>query len=211
MQQDQLTRSKITFSVIDILDPTKFTRKLDMRIVSQSEVGSNTETPDRDPSGETSCPDSDESSSTEHCPGSPPSRGPHPPPSPKGRSRRIRTAFTMDQLRILEYSFQSSHYLSVLDRHAIASALHLSETQVKIWFQNRRTKWKKEREGKPPSEEEHLRLAVEEHLLQQHYGTPSPFGPTVYAPCRPTQLQCQPGSQNPFFPPVYWTSYHTYA
>jgi hypothetical protein len=42
MQQDQLTRSKITFSVIDILDPTKFTRKLDMRIVSQSEVGSNT-------------------------------------------------------------------------------------------------------------------------------------------------------------------------
>uniref|UniRef100_A0A8C5CFB8 Posterior neuron-specific homeobox n=1 Tax=Gadus morhua TaxID=8049 RepID=A0A8C5CFB8_GADMO len=177
-----LTRSKITFSVIDILDPTKFTRKLDMRIVSQSEVGSNT--------GNvglflhrgmhfmpllawTYAKDAQYTLKN-----TPPSRGPHPPPSPKGRSRRIRTAFTMDQLRILEYSFQSSHYLSVLDRHAIASALHLSETQVKIWFQNRRTKWKKEREGKPPSEEEHLRLAVEEHLLQQHYGTPSPFGPT---------------------------------
>ncbi|CAL8318337.1 unnamed protein product [Lota lota] len=189
MQQDQLTHSKITFSVFDILDPTKFTRKLDVKIISQSQFGRNT---------------------VRACPRSPPSRSPHPPPSPKGRSRRIRTAFTMDQLRILEYSFQNSHYLSVLERHGIASGLRLSETQVKIWFQNRRTKWKKEREGKTPAEE-HLHLAVEEHLLQQHYGTPSPFNLTLYAPYRPKQLHCQPRSQIPFFPPVYWTPYHTYA
>lgn len=65
----------------------------------------------------------------------------------KVKSKRIRTAFTLDQLRILERGFQNSHYLSVFERHGIAAALCLSETQVKIWFQNRRTKWKKEREG----------------------------------------------------------------
>lgn len=61
------------------------------------------------------------------------------------KGRRIRTAFTVEQLHVLEHSFQRCHYLSVLERHSIASALCLTETQVKIWFQNRRTKWKKER------------------------------------------------------------------
>ncbi|XP_043952107.1 homeobox protein pnx [Gambusia affinis] len=65
-------------------------------------------------------------------------------PPIKVKSRRIRTAFTPEQLRVLECSFQRSHYLSVLERHTIAAALRLSETQVKIWFQNRRTKWRKE-------------------------------------------------------------------
>uniref|UniRef100_A0A8C3A8Q8 Posterior neuron-specific homeobox n=1 Tax=Cyclopterus lumpus TaxID=8103 RepID=A0A8C3A8Q8_CYCLU len=59
-------------------------------------------------------------------------------------SRRVRTAFSLEQLHTLERSFRRCHYLSVLERHTVASALRLSETQVKIWFQNRRTKWKKE-------------------------------------------------------------------
>lgn len=57
---------------------------------------------------------------------------------------------------MLECSFQRCHYLSVLERHAIATALRLSETQVKIWFQNRRTKWKKERLQGKEAEEEHV-------------------------------------------------------
>lgn len=73
----------------------------------------------------------------------------------KAKSRRVRTAFTMEQLQILERSFQRCHYLSVLERHSIASSLRLSETQVKIWFQNRRTKWKKERLQGKEAEEEH--------------------------------------------------------
>lgn len=73
----------------------------------------------------------------------------------KANRRRIRTAFTLQQLQTLERSFQRCHYLSVLERHTIASALRLSETQVKIWFQNRRTKWKKERpQGKEQAEHE---------------------------------------------------------
>uniref|UniRef100_A0A669AXZ4 Posterior neuron-specific homeobox n=1 Tax=Oreochromis niloticus TaxID=8128 RepID=A0A669AXZ4_ORENI len=65
--------------------------------------------------------------------------------SSEEKSRRVRTAFTLEQLQVLEQSFQKCHYLSVLERFTIASAMRLSETQVKIWFQNRRTKWKKER------------------------------------------------------------------
>lgn len=75
--------------------------------------------------------------------------------APKAKRRRLRTAFTLEQLQTLELSFQRCHYLSVLERHTIASALRLSETQVKIWFQNRRTKWKKERpQGKEQAEQE---------------------------------------------------------
>uniref|UniRef100_A0A3Q1FLA2 Posterior neuron-specific homeobox n=1 Tax=Acanthochromis polyacanthus TaxID=80966 RepID=A0A3Q1FLA2_9TELE len=71
----------------------------------------------------------------------------------KEKSRRIRTAFTLQQLQVMEHSFQRCHYLSVLERHNIAAVLRLSETQVKIWFQNRRTKWKKERLQGKESEE----------------------------------------------------------
>uniref|UniRef100_A0A3P8SDV8 Posterior neuron-specific homeobox n=1 Tax=Amphiprion percula TaxID=161767 RepID=A0A3P8SDV8_AMPPE len=75
------------------------------------------------------------------------------PCAEKEKSRRIRTAFTLQQLQVMEHSFQRCHYLSVLERHTIAAVLGLSETQVKIWFQNRRTKRKKERLQGKESEE----------------------------------------------------------
>lgn len=62
--------------------------------------------------------------------------------------RRARTAFTYEQLVTLENKFQSTRYLSVYERLNLALALNLTETQVKIWFQNRRTKWKKQNPGK---------------------------------------------------------------
>ncbi|XP_027882274.1 homeobox protein pnx [Xiphophorus couchianus] len=113
------------FSVEDILDPTKFTRKLNSAGEKSAEENQNP---------------NEENGKTEHRTAG--KRELLPPL--KVKSRRIRTAFTPEQLRVLECSFQRSHYLSVLERHTTAAALRLSETQVKIWFQNRRTKWRKE-------------------------------------------------------------------
>ncbi|XP_053213044.1 NK1 transcription factor-related protein 1-like [Panonychus citri] len=67
--------------------------------------------------------------------------------SKTGKPRRARTAFTYEQLVALENKFKSTRYLSVCERLNLAVNLHLSETQVKIWFQNRRTKWKKQNPG----------------------------------------------------------------
>ncbi|XP_070540417.1 NK1 transcription factor-related protein 1-like [Ptychodera flava] len=64
-----------------------------------------------------------------------------------GKPRRARTAFTYEQLVALENKFKQTRYLSVCERLNLALSLSLTETQVKIWFQNRRTKWKKQNPG----------------------------------------------------------------
>ncbi|KAK5908646.1 hypothetical protein CgunFtcFv8_016682 [Champsocephalus gunnari] len=66
---------------------------------------------------------------------------------PCAKPRRARTAFTYEQLVALENKFRTTRYLSVCERLNLALSLSLTETQVKIWFQNRRTKWKKQNPG----------------------------------------------------------------
>ncbi|CAB1332813.1 unnamed protein product [Coregonus sp. 'balchen'] len=53
-------------------------------------------------------------------------------------------AFTDHQLAQLERSFERQKYLSVQDRMELAASLNLTDTQVKTWYQNRRTKWKRQ-------------------------------------------------------------------
>ncbi|KAM5243377.1 NK1 transcription factor-related protein 2 [Hipposideros larvatus] len=79
-------------------------------------------------------------------PGSPRPRRRRSEPS-CAKPRRARTAFTYEQLVALENKFRATRYLSVCERLNLALSLSLTETQVKIWFQNRRTKWKKQNPG----------------------------------------------------------------
>ncbi|KAM4577354.1 homeobox protein Nkx-3.1 [Odontesthes bonariensis] len=78
---------------------------------------------------DTSCPSSSESSF-----------------SSTGKQKRSRAAFTHLQVLELEKKFNHQKYLSAPERAHLASTLRLTETQVKIWFQNRRYKTKRKQQ-----------------------------------------------------------------
>ncbi|KRZ95213.1 Homeobox protein engrailed-1a, partial [Trichinella sp. T8] len=62
----------------------------------------------------------------------------------KADEKRPRTAFTTQQLERLRFEFQENRYLTEKRRQELASELGLNESQIKIWFQNKRAKIKKQ-------------------------------------------------------------------
>ncbi|XP_037620213.1 homeobox protein Nkx-2.5-like [Sebastes umbrosus] len=72
-----------------------------------------------------------------------------PVPVPKQRSRRRpRVLFSQAQVFELERRFKQQRYLSAPEREHLATSLKLTSNQVKIWFQNRRYKCKRQRQDK---------------------------------------------------------------
>lgn len=69
----------------------------------------------------------------------------------QGKPKRIRTIFTPEQLERLEKEFDCQQYMVGAERHYLAASLNLTETQVKVWFQNRRIKWRKQKMDRPNS------------------------------------------------------------
>ena len=66
----------------------------------------------------------------------------------KKDNKKGRATFSGTQIDELEKAFLATQYLTTAERARLAERLFLSESQVKIWFQNRRTKcrrtaWKK--------------------------------------------------------------------
>ncbi|KAL6104731.1 en2 [Pungitius sinensis] len=73
----------------------------------------------------------------------PRSRKPKKAPTPSKEDKRPRTAFTAEQLHRLKTEFQNNRYLTEQRRQSLALDLGLNESQIKIWFQNKRAKIKK--------------------------------------------------------------------
>lgn len=61
----------------------------------------------------------------------------------EGKKKHTRPTFSGQQIFALEKTFEQTKYLAGPERAKLAFALGMSESQVKVWFQNRRTKWRK--------------------------------------------------------------------
>lgn len=74
--------------------------------------------------------------------------------------KKTRTVFSRYQVHELEKKFEGRQYLSSTDRSLLAQQLQLTETQVKIWFQNRRNKQKRQKEADGDAGAKHNPLAT---------------------------------------------------
>lgn len=93
-------------------------------------------------------------------------------PSPfKAKKKKTRTVFSRSQVYQLEAAFDMKRYLSSAERAGLAASLNLSETQIKIWFQNRRNKWKRQINGE--MDEIPIPPAFAASYLQSAYAAPS--------------------------------------
>ncbi|XP_065565219.1 homeobox protein Nkx-6.2-like isoform X2 [Artemia franciscana] len=59
------------------------------------------------------------------------------------KKKHTRPTFSGQQIFALEKTFEQTKYLAGPERAKLAYALGMTESQVKVWFQNRRTKWRK--------------------------------------------------------------------
>merc|ERR1719319_211603 len=114
-----------------------------------------------------------------------PSAQDHAPGKAK-KMRNPRSMYTSLQVQQLERRFQQSQYLALPERAELAISLGISQTQVKIWFQNRRSKYKKLMKGHQGTLEPGQPLPggepLPESLLGEDHNPTSQHYPTTISP-----------------------------
>ncbi|XP_072107992.1 homeobox protein Nkx-2.5-like [Mobula birostris] len=133
--------------------------------------------------------------------------------------RKPRILFSQAQVYELERRFKQQRYLSAPERDHLANVLKLTSTQVKIWFQNRRYKCKRQRQDKhlefstsPPAPR---RVAVPVLVRDgksclgapPSYGTPynvsvAPYSYSIYPSCSPGTCEGDYSCMYSSMPPV---------
>nr|XP_033770491.1 homeobox protein Nkx-6.1 isoform X2 [Geotrypetes seraphini] len=96
-----------------------------------------------------------------------------------GKRKHTRPTFSGQQIFALEKTFEQTKYLAGPERARLAYSLGMTESQVKVWFQNRRTKWRKKHAAematakkKQDSETERLKGASENEEEDDDYNKP---------------------------------------
>ncbi|CAB3404458.1 unnamed protein product [Caenorhabditis bovis] len=64
--------------------------------------------------------------------------------NPATKRPRKRTTFSVEQLVLLEQYFSQRQYICADERARLSIRLGLEEVQIKIWFQNRRIRWRRD-------------------------------------------------------------------
>ncbi|XP_068749188.1 uncharacterized protein [Montipora capricornis] len=122
------------------------------------------------------------------------------------RQRRRRTAFTDEQLDLLEETFQSEQFPGIQIREDLAREMKIREDRIQVWFQNRRSRWRKrEIKNKPATR----LLASGKSLPNSHVTSSTIFqpSPAIFpsphtAPFRPWEPLYTPFSINHLLSPT---------
>jgi hypothetical protein len=80
-----------------------------------------------------------------------------------GKKKHTRPTFSGHQIYVLEKTFEQTKYLAGPERAKLAYALGMSESQVKVWFQNRRTKWRKKHAAEMATAKKRHDTEAQEH------------------------------------------------
>jgi len=116
------------------------------------------------------------------------------------RKKKQRPLFSPHQIQTMENEFAKQRYVTEDKRAQLALELNLTETQVKTWFQNRRTKWQKETKDEANTALRRCCQGEMEHVLVTMQDKLSPFYQNIGVDSLVTPLRVLPQhSDEPMF------------